>query len=470
MIAKSRFFNIIKCLTIIIIVIYFAAFFIDFFFLNNDGIIKNVFLHRLVFRIAIILCLIGLLGYFSYSKFKILKFIGFNGILSIGFLWFLEFVSFMFFKFHNNVFDNPSHINWYENPNYRNKADVAKKYYGDLNPQFGRWRTSNFETSIIRCSDSAVINYKSNSYGARDKPRNKFGKNRIIILGDSFSEGILVNVGNRCSDLLESKTKLEHLNFGIIGANTVSYSIIYKQLIHNQFEHNSIVTFVFPANDFDSFNKPIDAKIINFPSFGPYMQLSNNNKPVLKHNLANMNGSIEAEKNKTTDLDLRNTRDSLYLSTSFFKKILLEFELNSYIVSLIKLWCLNKSKENSIVNYRSNFHSPPFSAEETSEFELGINQLLETSKDIKKIFVLIPILEDIKSFKKSKINRLTPYLKKKYESQNLKIIDLLPYFVNHPNPASLYIPCDGHWSDEGNKFVGEIIMKDDFYKKEILKN
>jgi hypothetical protein len=59
---------------------------------------------------------------------------------------------------------------------------------------------------------------RSNSYGARDIERSPRSTTpRAVVLGDSFVEGIGVELGERVTDLLEKGSGAEYLNFGTAG-------------------------------------------------------------------------------------------------------------------------------------------------------------------------------------------------------------------------------------------------------------
>jgi hypothetical protein len=97
------------------------------------------------------------------------------------------------------------------------------------------------------------VRYASNAIGARDtefehvKPG---GQTRYVLIGDSFAEGYGVNFDDIAQTQLEKLMGVDIYNFGSDGYfGPVQYYLIYKDLA-KQFEHNGVILFFLPANDF----------------------------------------------------------------------------------------------------------------------------------------------------------------------------------------------------------------------------
>jgi len=140
-------------------------------------------------------------------------------------------------------------------------------FWDDISRQFGVWHHPKAcFRHITSCYD---VNYHTNSYGARDTERKKRrnGK-RVVVLGDSFVEGLGVKKEERLTDFLESWTKIEHLNFGTSGDfGSIQEWLLYKDLA-SQFDHTDLFIFFLPGNDFRD-NDPL-----YFPStrYRPYLK------------------------------------------------------------------------------------------------------------------------------------------------------------------------------------------------------
>ena len=126
---------------------------------------------------------------------------------------------------------------------------IEPVFWDDIRKDTGIWRYPNAELRArTQCYD---VVYKTNSFGARDRPRTKTHDGpRVVLLGDSMIEGLGVSREERVSDLLEKKTGIEHLNFATSGIfGPIQQWLIYENLAQ-QFDHTAVYLFVFPTNDF----------------------------------------------------------------------------------------------------------------------------------------------------------------------------------------------------------------------------
>ena len=122
-------------------------------------------------------------------------------------------------------------------------------FWYDLDENFGTLHLPNDEYRQKKyCFD---VVYETNSKGFRDAEREVKGKNRrVITLGDSFTEGVGVNVSARLTNLLESDTKIPHLNFGLAGNfGPTQYWMLYKTHAMN-YSHDAVLVGILPSNDF----------------------------------------------------------------------------------------------------------------------------------------------------------------------------------------------------------------------------
>jgi hypothetical protein len=441
---------------------------------QNDGLIGNVYFYRLFFRIFLLCIIAYILVYYSKSKSSIIKVIAYNTIFTFVFIFLFEGISFVYFTFFNSTaLIKPSHVLWLDNPAFIPQGSDKQKYYGDLSQAFGRWRAPNATLNVERCGDNQKITYASNSMGARDIERLKTGKARVVFLGDSFTEGVLVNQSDRLSTILESKSKVPHLNFGINGANPLVYYSIYKNQVLPNFEHDGIVVGIFLGNDFESSFSKINASFLNMPIYRPFWKKAEQTgfaaikslKPVINYTLADVKQSFESHRVLENPKELRKTRDSLFSTLPFYKKIWVDLETNSYLLNFVYLKSYEIAKKNYFKNYQSNFEKAPLGTDRAVDFEYSLHNLIESAKGKKVVFLLIPDIYDINQFKKSKANDLKSRLEVIYGTENLKIIDLLPAFASYPgDPQNLFIKCDGHWNEAGNAYAADILNKNPDYQ------
>jgi hypothetical protein len=448
------------------IVFFLICVLYDVFKGQNDGIIRNVYFYRVFFRVFVLIIGGYILSYFTKSKFSVIKVIAFNTIFTIVFLCVFEFIAFIYGSFfYKDAVFKPSHILVYENPDFKPLDSKKQKHYGDLSDLFGRWRVPNSTLEVERCGDKKKITYVSNSVGARDEEREKTGKGRIVWLGDSYSEGNLINQPERLSTMLEAHTKIKHLNFAIIEANPLVYYSIYKDIVKSNYEHDALIVGIFLGNDFESSKKTISGKFLNFPNYRPFW---NKNKPSdtpeLKYTLAKSTHSFESHYIVNHPEKLRTTRDSLFATLPFYRKIWVDLETNSYLLNFVYSKGYELAVKNYFKNYQSMYEKPPLGTDQALDFEYSFHKLIAEAKGKKVVFVLIPDQYDVVQYKISKINNLKPKLDSLYGPMGVKIIDLLPAFAKYPgDPHVLHIDCDGHWNEKGNAYAMQTILKDPIY-------
>jgi hypothetical protein len=123
--------------------------------------------------------------------------------------------------------------------------NLNSKFWVDVDERFSVWHIPNASHRHKKaCFD---VEYRANSYGARDIERVKVSdKKRVIALGDSFTEGNGVAREDRLTNLLEKETGLEHLNFASSGGfGTTIHYLVYKHLA-SQFSHESVLINILP--------------------------------------------------------------------------------------------------------------------------------------------------------------------------------------------------------------------------------
>lgn len=96
-----------------------------------------------------------------------------------------------------------------------------------------------------------VFRYRTNAAGFRgngefsiEKPP---GTKRILVFGDSFTEGGCVDDGARYTDRLQESLGVEVYNFGISGTGTDQQYLIYRE-IGSRYDHDLVVVGVWAEN------------------------------------------------------------------------------------------------------------------------------------------------------------------------------------------------------------------------------
>lgn len=427
---------------------------------NQDEIIGNVSLYHLKRYLVYLLGFFAVIILSTKSKYSIIKNSAFS-VFILVFLWFfLEFVCLVIYKLKIVDFDGPKNTLLFIDKNLA--ENLRKPFWGDFNKNFGKWRLPNDSLNKYRCDDNSSIHYKTNIFGARDKLRslNNATKNkRVIFLGDSFVEGVMVNTENRCSDILENTTKNEHLNFGINGTSPINYYLIYKTLA-KKFEHDIVIIGVLPANDFEDYADGDEADLVRSPIYRPYWKNTSNGF-VLKYSLASLSQAFGSLAIYDRPQEIFQTRDSVYQSLTLSKKIKSDFLANSYLLRL--LGEIGKTKAEEKYNQTSFFENYP--KNKWPIFSYSLKKLIEEAKGKEVIVVTIPTLKDIQLSKKNPHNSLSKRMEEFCNANQVNYIDMLPEFNKVNNPIDLYVECDGHWNEKGEKYAAEVLLRHPIYRK-----
>ena len=256
--------------------------------INHDGVIRNISLRHLIYYMVLIGGLITIIILSTKSKYTFVRNTSFS-VFIFAFLWvFIEFICWGMNKANLINFRSPNNALLFVNVNVENSGQ--KPFWGDFSEIFGKWRMPHDSLRKNRCDDNTLLSYKTNNVGARDINRslkNTANKKRIVFLGDSFVEGIMVNTQDRCSNILEKNTRLEHLNFGINGTSPINYYLIYKSLA-KKFDHDVVIIGILPANDFEDYSEGDEVGLINFPIYRPYWENTKQGYE-LKYSLTSVN-------------------------------------------------------------------------------------------------------------------------------------------------------------------------------------
>ena len=114
---------------------------------------------------------------------------------------------------------------------------------------WGAWHKKNFSTRHKKkCFD---VYYETNDIGARSdfSFNNLKSDNNLVLLGDSFAEGVGVSSKYTLAGLLNNRYKTT-LNFGSGGNFGPLQSLIIYRDLAKKFLHNEVVFLFLPANDF----------------------------------------------------------------------------------------------------------------------------------------------------------------------------------------------------------------------------
>tara|TARA_B100001121_G_C18698451_1_gene626135 strand:+ start:95 stop:1237 length:1143 start_codon:yes stop_codon:yes gene_type:complete len=315
---------------------------------------------------------------------------------------------------------------------------------------WGAWHKKNFLTRHEKkCFD---VYYKTNDVGARSEFsfNNLKSDNNLVLLGDSFAEGVGVSNEYTLAGLLNDKYKTT-LNFGSGGNFGPLQTFLIYQNLAKKFPHNEVVFLFLPANDF------IDN---DFDYYKKY-KMTNRYRPYFKKiNEEKFGYFYPSNSSPQKDFPYENIKNTNYEKIKNFLK---EYFWSYNLVKTVKYTLISRKNPYTVQNDNFGyFFSNKTSVEATIYF---INKLFkEIDKNFEKTVMIIPTEKDLKnimimgnSYKKLKWYK---ELEKLSNEQNVKIIDLAmenngEYSLTHIEDgiSNWFLSCDGHWSEKGNKMA-----------------
>lgn len=370
---------------------------------------------------------------------RFLKILFFNTLILV---FLLELFSFALLKL--GLFAHPSE------PTYGNTSSFIDVDWRNEKNAWGAWHVENFDSKSKKsCFD---VTYKSNNIGARDNKDYVLEKGDTILLGDSFIEGIGVNLEETFAGHLSNSGRYV-LNFASAGDfGPLQQFIIYKNLA-SKFNHNEIIIFFLPANDFTDNSSKYHESLFG-DRYRPYFKKIKNGQ----YEIYYPKNSKPSEKFPSTE-----RRSSFKL-----KSFLVDYFYSANLLRQFRLIILSASPEVQYIfneKYGYNFND---------EYSIGgvlyyYEQLFKLiDSDISKTFIVIPTDRDLREIQSNQWEYLNSdwykeikNLTKKY---NFKFIDLA---LDSEKPSddllitgqnNWYLKCDGHWSEAGHKYAYEKFM------------
>lgn len=433
----------------------------DSYLSNNDGVLLKFNINVLFGYLASVWAVLALVSMGIKSRRSYIA----NASLSVGsflFFWILaEIICLLLITTGLSGAGSPFHSRLLLSDKW---LSYQKVFWADLHPHLARWRPANDTFKALICNGDSVL-IVTNSHGARDKERNRSNpskRKRVVMLGDSFVEGYIVNAHQRHSDILEDETQHEHLNFGLNGTSPINYYLTYKHLAKD-FDHDVVTVGILPANDFEDYTPHQKGGLLHYPIYRPYWEGEFPNASI-QYSLAHINQSIGAPSSRNNLIHIQNVVDSIYQTFSLKEKILMELRLNSYLYNHILKFSntLQQQKHQNQGSFKAEFFESRWPA-----FEHSLVQLMKEAKGKKVIFYVIPILSDLEAYHQNRTDDLSPRLQALCERHGVTYINLLPSFYAQ-GPAHwsrFYEPCDGHFTVAGERFVADILLNHKEYQR-----
>ena len=330
-----------------------------------------------------------------------------------------------------------------------NKDTVS--YWRTENSAWGAWHVPNKKGKAS--SECYIVDYISNEIGARDtsfKDIPEDASENIVLLGDSFAEGVGVSLENTSQFILEKSLKKNILNFGsAYNFGPLQYQIIYEELA-SKFNHDRVIIYFLPANDFT------DNDYDYWSSFG-------------YDTLGVPSGHVRHrpyyETNQVTGAYFY--PDNMFESFNIYEARGFEGKVKNFIATYF--WTYNVLKTIQSLMFVQEIswkeideYSGYFQAELIQQKNVisSIKNILHLARGKKVTLVSIPSKSDYWNFYFNNKDPETIYWHKKLKEidkkeNNFSFIDLISEPVDDYN--KLFHSCDGHWSVYGNSWVADIL-------------
>lgn len=331
-----------------------------------------------------------------------------------------------------------------ERPQYTLSANGAS-FWRDLDPVFGVWHPPNSRYHArTRCFD---VWYESNSYGARDVERTRTARGaRIIVIGDSFVEGFGVELDSRLSNRLESRTGIEHLNFGTSGYfGPTQYVLLYESMARH-FEHDAVTVVLLPSNDFED-DDPEFGKSFHEDRYRPYWVDSDSGFVVEYYN-----------------------PDALTTRYEIARQVKRAANSYSQLFGLLRYLHAGRAyRKLAWTNRRTDDPVRPsyyyrFEEEGWRRLEHSLRRLVALTGERPLLVVTAPSRTDVRAYLARNSpggggTPLTERLEGLAQTTGFELLDLLPTFAAASAAGrEVYFSCDPHWNPDGHALAAETIL------------
>lgn len=317
-------------------------------------------------------------------------------------------------------------------------GNIGSRFWADSNPWFGVWHDPH--SSFKHVSPDYNLTYHANSWGMRDRERDKsaHGKKRVVVLGDSFTEGWGVATEDRMSDRLERTTGMEHLNFGTSGSfGPTQYLMLYTHFA-KEFEHAALIIAILPDNDFldDDYDY---GKTMHASRIRPFFTGS---KP---------------------DFQLTITKpEAPAAGSKFLEQFLLQFTYTGNVIKHFKE--LSRHKQVALpADYAGYFD---FTPAQWDRMEHVLQEFRKAAPSLPILVVTIPCDTDFQRAAKVGAAPLPDKMRHLCQTLGIQYLDLMPAIQGTPGGwSTCYLKSDRHWNAHGNEVAAEAILKAaEFYR------
>tara|TARA_B100000989_G_scaffold25855_1_gene16736 strand:- start:1251 stop:2165 length:915 start_codon:yes stop_codon:yes gene_type:complete len=275
---------------------------------------------------------------------------------------------------------------------------------------------------------------------------------RVIVLGDSFTEGFGLKNEERWTNMLEETTGIAHMNFGNAGIfGPTQYMLLYKNFA-KKFKHDGIIIGLFPGNDFLD-----DSPKFGHSAFGhryrPYFAETNYGYELYYFNEAELGDAPERQKRKSFSRGARQV----------FRNFTHSVNVIEYVIGLVRQWSGAKIHGRKFIFNYSGYAD--YDDSDWKRFSYIFGQLRKSAGKRPILIVLIPRPGDFLYMRQGKPFKLQRDLKELVSQHpNTSMMDLLPVLATPEDWTRYYQICDGHWTPLANRLAADEIAASQFYQ------
>ncbi|PRD43740.1 hypothetical protein C5748_10910 [Phyllobacterium phragmitis] len=269
---------------------------------------------------------------------------------------------------------------------------------------------------------------------------------RVVVIGDSFVEGWGVADHERMTNILETRTKIPHLNFGTAGNFGTTQAYILYEKLASRFDHDAVIWMILPANDFAD-DTPTASRLEEGARWRPY--LVRNDKSDTYDVVYPAGGFEEA------------TRWAI-----FRRNISVEFWMTArayYYYRGLFDWLSHETEVTRTPSTKTPSNYFDFDDEQFGRLAFAARKIRQAAGDRRIMVVTIPRSADIMRSNEerglSPLNRRITQLSKELGFDH---IDLLAS-IRSTKWDNYYIPCDGHWTYQGHLFAANHLYQTQYY-------
>lgn len=323
--------------------------------------------------------------------------------------------------------------------------------------EWGAWHKPN---SISRHTSSCFdVTYRSNEYGMRGPtiPRASGGE-RIALLGDSFAEGVGVSEGELAATLVSMAIGVPVMNFGTaLDFGPLQQYLLYRGL-GKTFEHNVVIIFFLPANDFTDNDYAIWRRT-GWTFVAPASEKERYRPYWRRDEHGGFTHFVPERAIRREDVD------SSHSTTKMMRDVLVATTWTSNALrTALLLWRRSflrerKRKDVQDVGY-SGYLDSTVDQQHATLFYL--QRIIDEARGKTVILVAIPTLIDYDRLILGSGARDQWWYRELSDLQKkrgLVFVDLFDFVPAREEFKTYFLPCDGHWSPNGNKWVAEILTK-----------